>query len=363
MRCFFVVAAILAVALAADSSLSFQANANLTGAETEFKFRWTGAGHLDLTVIDILGWSSLSIDAETKDSSARASANAMVGAGVLPTAVTLPFSVLAYGSGDLALKVDVKNFFNNIIKGSLDTTFKGGVVAMAAIGMQECDPDNKPVGDFIPFVVPALKPCKDEDISGDNGNLTGLRCTFNPAINALSTSSAKVTVTFITSKKAGKLTYGNTPVSPRTFETVIEVNEFPLSDDKNHVRMDVGLLTAKGAGKINGYASVVKKEGDRKDDIYIAASSKAVVDNKNVDVKVSVDTDTKGDMKASAVLNVALGGSFDVNVAHVDFPAGAKNFVYDPVVGSGDNIYNAEGASTLALSLLVALVCVLVYLF
>jgi len=367
MRAFFVFAALAALAFASSKlKLDFEAGANLTGAEADFSFRYQSNDHFGFDVgvfsLDVLTWSSVSVDAKAANSSAKASADVMLGAGMLPTKATVPFSIFAYGSGEAAISVDLDTFFKSLlnqISGKLDANFAGGVIAMAALGMQEYDPDNKPVGDFIPYMVPLLSSCSADGIEGDDKNLMGRTCTFSP-----SDCSADVTVTFVTSKKAGILEYGETPVSPRSFEMIVEVEDFPLSDKNNHVRMEVALLTAKGAGEVKGNADVVRRPG--KEDLYVAASTHAIVDGKRKEVNVYVDGKTEGEFGAvaSAALSVALGSKdFSFNIAHVDFPAGATSFVYDPVVGAGSNVYDAEGASSVALSLLVALVCVLVYLF
>jgi hypothetical protein len=357
MRTFFVVAAIAALAFAAsgDVNLAFEGGVNLTNAEADFSFRYTSAGYIDS--LNILGWSSVSIDASAADASAKANADIMLGGGVLPSGLNVPFAVLAYAKGEAAIQVDAKGFLDGIFGGSLNANFKGGVIGMAAIGMQEVDPDNKPVGDYVPLKLPLLNPvCDDHSINGDGDNLKGVYCTFSPYGN-----SADVTVTYVTSKKAGVLEYGETPVSPRSYEMIIEVKKFPLSNEKNHVRMDIGLLTASGAGDVDGSARVINHAGEK---VYVAASTHAVVNGKRTDVDVKVESGSAEEIGTSAevALKVALGGNIDAQIARVHFPAGATAFVYDPAMGAGCNVYDA-GASTVALSLLVALLCVLVYMF
>lgn len=359
MRTLFVLAAVAALAFAAsgDVALGFVADANLTDASGNFKFRYTGDVHLDVPgVVDLLLWSSVSVDAATADAKAKASADVMLGAGALPTIATPAFAILASASGEAAISVDPVTFARNLFSASasLDANFKGGVIGMAALSMQEVDADNKPVGKLIPLVASLLNPCIDQEINGDNGNLTGLYCTFKAG-------DAEVTTTFVTSKKAGILEYGHTPVSPRSYELIVEVKDFKLDNTKNHVRMDIGLLTASGAADVKGSASVVHREGH--DDIYAVASNYAVVDKErvSVDVKVQSGSADMGDL-AEGILKVALGGNVDAQIAQVHFPAGATNFIYDPAVGAGSNVYEA-GAASLALSVFVALLCVFAYLF
>jgi len=362
MRTFFVVAAVLVAVFAtgSDVTLDFEGGVNLTNADADFSFRFTNTNALtNIPVVpDVLTWTSLSIDASAANDSAKASADVMFGLGVHPSAVTFPFAILAYASGKAAVDANIQTFAKNLIAANpkLDATFQGGVVAMAALSLQEVDADNKPVGKLVPFTTTLLDPCHAEELHGDSGNLNGIVCTYSPA-----NTDAKVTITYVTSAKAGILKYGETPVSPRSLEMIIEVSGFTLSDNKNHIRMDLGLLTASGAGSVEGSANVVHREGQ--EDIYVAASTHAVIDGKRAEVEVSVKSGADDlDTFTEAVLKAALGGSIDAQIAHVDFPAGETSFVYDPACGSGSNVYEA-GASSLALSALVALVCALLYLF
>jgi len=361
MRAFFVVAAIAvaAFATASDITLDFEAGANLTNADADFSFRFTNTNAISVpAVANVMTWTSVSIDANGASSEAKASADVMFGLGVLPGVVNFPFGILAYANGTAAVDAKIADFARNLIApfgASLDATFKGGVIGMAALGLQELDSDDKIVKEVL-LNAPVTSPCVAKEIHGDDGNLNGLACTYSPIA-----SSAQVTVTYVTSKKAGIMKYGNTPVSPRSFEMIIEVAGFPLSDKKNHVRLNLGLLTASGAGSVDGSANVVHRDGQ--DDLYVAASQYAVIDGKRDEVKVTVKSGAQNlDTISQAILNVALGGSIDAQIAHVDFPAGATDFVYDPACGAGKDVYEA-GASTVALSVLVALVCALLYLF
>jgi len=374
MRSVLVFAAIACLAFA-DVSLNFEAGANLSKADADFSFRYTFADTESFLGSKFLVWSSASVDASGANASAKASADGMVGFGILPlggqTALVSipPISLFAYGSGSAAVDVNVDTLAKNVFVShqSIGAEFSAGVVAVAALYMQEVDSNNKAVGDKI-FLRP-IGTCNDKKITGEGESLTGLTCTFKAIKYVLSIAKeteAEVTVTYITSKVAGILGYGNTPVSPRSFETVIEVKNFPLSDAKNHVRMDLGFLAVTAGLDASGKASeVIHIEGH--DDVYIAASTKAIVGDDKVDVSVQIDTNgdaSVGDV-IEAGLEAALGASFDTKIAHVDFPAGAKNFIYDPALGAGVNIYQAAGdsAATAALSLLVLLISVLVYLF
>jgi len=261
----------------------------------------------------------------------------MVGIGALPGFANLPFALLAYGTGEGAVDVDLISFLGIILSARphLDANFEAGALGMAALGMQEYDADGNAVGNFIYFRTPFSSPCAAEDIDADDGNLKGLTCTFSP-VNC----SADVVFTYVASKKAGFLDYGHTPVSPRSLEMIIEVKNFPLSDPSNHVRMKFGFFSALGAAELKGTAIVVPNLLG--EDTYTATSKYGVVDDNRVEVQVDF-TVGSAEMGAIAdgVLKAALGGNFDAQIATVDFPAGATSFIYDPVVGSGKNVYEA----------------------
>jgi len=362
MRALFILAAVAALALAGgevEVKLSLDGNLNLTDADEHFSFRYVDT--TSLTALGVLGFSSASVKADVDDD-AKASADAMIGFGMLPISSLLcPFGVLAYGSGKAAVDFDWKDM--NWMKPSFAGKLKGGIVAMAAYGMQEVDEDGKDVGDFIKFnspVVPLDRRCYPSKISGDDDNLIGLSCRYKPLGEGVG-----VTATLVSSKVAGIMEYGHTPVSPRSYEMIIAIDDFDFKDKKkNHVRMYFGLYTLSGEGEIEGESYVGKNE-EGGDDLYLAMSRYAVVEGDRTKVEVNIRSGS-ADGKISADVNTAisavLGAKFDMRIATVDLPVGAKNFIYDPAMGVGENVYDA-GASTIALSALAALICALVALF
>jgi len=363
MRSALIIAAIACVALA-DLSLEFLADANLTDASANFAFRYSLATVKTINLILVkpkfMVWSSASVQASAS-STEKAKGDGMVGCGILPSARIPPMTLFAYGNGAAAVDVDADSMLSKVFidKASLEAEFQGSAVAVAALDLREVDKDGKTVGDIIPIRPSIL--CEGEEISGDEGNVTGLTCNFKAK------KDVEITVTYVTSKKAGILGYGNTPVSPRSVEMIIEVKNFPLKDDANHVRLDLGFLAVTAGIDLNASATeVIRREG--KEDIYIAASERAVVGDNLAKVNVTIEAkagDVDVDDILKAVLKVALGASFDARIAHVDFPAGAKSFIYDPALGAGTAVYDAcaDSATTAALSLLIALICALVYLF
>jgi len=363
MRSFIVfIALIVAAAYAASKpdegiTLKFDTDSNLTDAKHDFAFRVSATKYHPMKSFNMLLWSSLSLNFQEEG----ASADAIVGLGSLPTDVCFPFALLCYGFGAAAVQVNLESFSNNLINNAvLDANFAGNVVGISALAMQEYNVDDIPVGKPIPFLMPGEKEvCKGTELSGEKGSLTGYSCLFTPK-----DTETNVTITYVATRKAGIIEYGYTPVSPRSFEMIIEVSNYSLSDPRNHVRMTVGLLTASGAGTVEGNANIVHRDDEEgKDDLYSAVSGYAVFGEERKEVHVEVSSGDAGfNTELLSVLQGALGTNIDTQIAKIDFPAGKTDFVYDPAVGCGSVIYKA-GASTTTLSLIVAFVCVLLYLF
>jgi len=367
MRAFIALAAVAAVVLAAtEINFDFVSGENLTDAKSDFKFRFQKALMLPTfsSLIpfpplpsNIYLWNSVSVDASTAGSKALASADALLGVGIPPAKGFFPVGIVGYGTGEAAAQVkvfDFKSLMEFFTGGQFSGKFDAGMVGMIAVSLAEFTPEGKYVeGTVVPMADDSCKPqaIKEEDV-------TGMTCTMSP-----SNTPAKITVTFVNSQKAGILKYGNTPVSPRSMEMIIEVNGFKLTKG-NHVRMTLGLLTATGSGEIEGTTEVVRKKGGDGDAVYVAASNFTVIDGKRKEVNVEVLSDNKRQDMGSieAFMKIAFGADVSFKLVNVDFPADESNFIYDPAAGSGSNVYLA-GANTAALSLLVALVCALLYLF
>jgi len=360
-------AALVAAVAFADNELDleFVAGANLTDASTNFKFRWQFSKVSDVIppiTIPIqlpskaFFWSSGSVDAKTADSSALASGDAILSAAFPPSSVFFPFAVLASGKGQAALQFKIDNFVSSWA--SLSGSFNAGLMSMVALSMDEFDADGKYVdGSHVSFR-------SDSDVEEiKSGDISGMTCTEN-INNAGKTNPVKAKITYLTTQKAGILKYGDTPVSPRSIDMIIQVENFKLSDKKNHIRLNLGIVDAAGSGKISGNAEIVKKNGI---ETYVAVNTHAVVDDKTTEVEVSVKNGNLGEDSLSlaafnAVMQLTMSGQADTRVVTVDFPAGVQSFVYDPAAGTGFNVYKS-GASTAAISLFVLLVCSLLFLF
>jgi len=336
---FVVIAAFAVLALAnPDVNLDLQVDVNLTDAEDNFGFRYTSASKTDVGLIvsqmcqailsgkcDFLNnvyiWSSTSVKVELAQT-ASGNIDSMLALGFPPTQYIFPFSIFAYAKGKAALSVTPLAYLSNILLNATGS-YNGGAVAMAALTLEEFTPDGKPVPNTL--ITLNSNECSPKELhSGDNA-VTGMSCVMS--LKNRRNDGCKVTVTYVTTDTAGILKYGNTPVSPRSIDMIIEVENFPLTDDKNHARLNLGLGTATADADLEGNARIMVKDGEK---VYVAASSHAVLgDGKVIDVDVNLESGSVP-YELEAVFNyiakLALGANYDLQIAHVDFPAGTKSF-------------------------------------
>jgi len=359
-----VAALLAAVVLADEVSFKFESK-NLTDAGTNFSFRYQHKALVDIPSLPVivqlpkkaLLWASASVSADK----ATANANGIVAAAIPSGLKFFPMTVLGYAKGEASAKFDASKIMEKIFSSDFSATFKGGMVGMAALSLEELTPDNQPVqGTYTPLVAPsANKVCDPKKI--DKDGVYGMSCKVDYDM-------ATVIISFLTSEKAGILDYGETPVSPRTVEMTIEVQNFKLTDNKNHVRLNLGFVSGEGSGNVKGNAKVISKDGES---VYVAASASAVIEKKLVDVKVNVNGDfgnyTNLLQNFDVIMKFTLGAKYDAHVAHIDFPAGEKSFVYDPAAGTGAVIYDAtkepSSACTASLSLLLLVICTILFFF
>lgn len=367
------VALVAAVAVAnTEISLELDGKLNLTSAASDFAFRWSSAGLVDgsdfnaacklLSLgqcdlpVKFYTWSSSSVKAESADKY-KGTLDGMIAAAFPPSKYVFPFAIMAYGTGKQSLSVDMSKWLLGILSQQGSGSFQGGAVAMAALSLEEYTPDGEYVDDSLVLI--NGDDCSPKEL---DGLLTeGMSCVVS-LNNANKDNDCKATVTYVTSKVAGILKYGKTPVSPRSIDMIIEVENFKLHDSKNHVRMNLALVTASGDIDYDGNSKIIVKDGEK---VYVAASGHVMVGDKRAEVDVKVESGSLPEnikQTFEAVAKVALGADLDVSIVHVDFPQGATSFIYDPAAGSGTNVYKA-GASTLSLSLLALLLCSLLFLF
>jgi len=358
MRYLIALALCVSVALADASDLLRMSDENLTDASDTFRWRWchsekkttpTVTGGFFHLPEKLFIWRSSSVDYDSAKDSKKKDADALVGAGFLSSLAFAPTAIVAYGVGKNAVDLKDKEFIEKLCQGEMYEPFRGGAVAFTVYSLEEVYPNGTTVDDTLTVLRSAT--CEPEEIKRNYAK--GMTCT-------MVFPRAQVTMTYVASKIAGILSYGVTPVSPLSLGLIIEVNHFVLTNPENHVRLNMGLITSSGAAGIEGKAKIIKKEGEQ---VYAAISEFAVINGARTAVPTSIRSGPNPlGTNENGLLSVALGSNLDYHVATVDFPAGIKSFVYDPAAGANSVVYEA-GASTVALSLFVAIVCALLFLF
>jgi len=349
-----------------EIDLSFVSDANLSDADAEFAFRYQKSEVLDVPDAihnlapsafpsKIFSWLSTSVEVKSV-TDISSNANILLGFAIPPSKYVIPFSFIAYASGATAVKSSFDDFIDAVKAGKIIASFKGGFVGMAALSIEEYDTNGEPVPNTR---VPLMGECNPQKIV-KNG-VTAMACEMD--VKNARNEEIKVIVSFLTSEDAGRVKYGYSPVSPRSIEMLVEVQNFNLHDRsrKNHARMDFAFVSASGTGTIDGNAKYIKQDGEK---VYVAASGNAICDEDTADVGVTIEVgnipDDLGLTSFDKLADITVGANYTIHIAHIDFPSGKRDFVYDPAAGAGAIVY--DSAATAALSLLAALVCALLLL-
>jgi len=342
MRSLLVIFAIVVAAVLAskdDITLSYKQGSNLTDAATNFAYRtinnnWKKWSYMGVDV-HVFTWHSTSVSAEATDEE-KESGNAIIGFGMFPSEGDgwwpfPPFALVSVGDGKDTIDVDL-NDFTDKVSGSkeIKNGFKGNFMAMYHLNIQEYTPAGKKVTEAS-F---QHKGCKPSEVVDENGNIKAYSCTYD-------LDKGKATLTYLSSKYAGVLTYGAGPLSPRTLEHIIEIQDFPLSSEENHLCMRLGLFSPSKS-VVEDNVNVIHREDH--DDVYIALSKYARVNGINKDVQVQIKSESFSlETVPDKIIPNAVGSGKNAMkyVAYIDFPANVTSFIYDPAFGAGKNVYDA----------------------
>jgi hypothetical protein len=169
--------------------------------------------------------------------------------------------------------------------------------------------------------------------------------------------------TYLSSAVLGKTDYADAIVSPKMFETIIAIKDYPYADLKNHLELDVTAITGKATVAVSGNA-IVHYNGTVR--VYLNTAKTAIVNDKTVDVVVSkwVDVDVS---KVTSSITADFKAKFDkdlsVKTATVAFPAGATEITYDPAMGQGIDPTHLSPAGVSFPALFVLLAALLLLFF
>jgi len=145
-------------------------------------------------------------------------------------------------------------------------------------------------------------------------------------------------ITFILSDILGYVNYGNALVTPKSFESVVEIPNYPYTDPKNYLSLVIGVVS--GSASVQNYGSAyVLQCGTGDGAVYLSLSNKAIINNSSVSVNVSPFADANAtDLDNNNVIIQAqtkYQAQLNIKLVTVDFPANASSIIYDPTIGSG----------------------------
>jgi len=147
----------------------------------------------------------------------------------------------------------------------------------------------------------------------------------------------KIYITFILSDILGKIDYGNAIVTPKSVESIIEIDNYPYKNPKNYLSIVVGVVS--GSSSLQAYASATAvQSGSGEDQVYVAFANNAQINNVTTQVKVdAVVTNSSTLQNQNLVIQAQMRykAGFDVRLFTITFPAGASAITYDPTMGSG----------------------------
>jgi len=166
---------------------------------------------------------------------------------------------------------------------------------------------------------------------------------------SLSSPSWSITITNVLSNVVGVLSYANAIVSPKSVETIIQINNWPYQSSSNNLVLILGLVTASGTASGNAYLY-----GSGTTSVYFSVGASAVVNGVVSPVGFSGYSSAEYSGYVAYIQNTTIfaqaqakfQGSATVQLAQVSFPANASQITYDPDVGSGSQINGTVSGTT-----------------
>jgi len=149
-----------------------------------------------------------------------------------------------------------------------------------------------------------------------------------------------VAVNFVVTDAIGVLNVvGNPVVTPKSMETIIEINNFPYINTGNSIRLTI--VVASEAANVTATANFLYlTHGNGTGKGYSAFGKVALTDNVVQGVNVVAIDGTLNDIVDTPNIQAQIQARYNVAAAvkkiQVTFPAGAKAIVYDPAIGVGD---------------------------
>lgn len=326
--------------------MKFISGKNLTNAKNDFKFRFVDTYKIDGQ--PLVSWISTSVDPRTATGKDLTEGDMVMAFGLLPVNVP-PLALAVFGKGKDAVEKNLRTVTTSLATGTLDADLRESAVGVAVQNIMEIDNNGHTIKTYnLHFGCNYME--------GTERSVSYRGCRGKHA------DGPEFTLLYVATQESGIINYGEAPVSPRSFEMILEGKGFTLQSPKNHLRAEVLFFVGSGKDDFTGDAQVLRIN---ETDVYAAASSHAIIDNELTKVELSVHSSSYN-IPADDLLVKILRGAYDLQFStqalSVDFPVGKTNFIYDPAVGAGVNVYKA-GANVAVVSIFAMLLSVVLALF
>lgn len=255
-----------------------------------------------------------------------------------------PFSYIAYYGSNLNWNMNASG--GDTWATSTNFTAAGGYVGAAYLSLVETTPNGTVVA------VQNLRGAIVGSAAGvqwtvvDHSSLSAdlKYVTLNGQTSV--SASWSVGLTFIASSVAGILDQTLAVVGPKSFESILQVQNYPYASNQNSLSLLIGVGTGKATLSGSG-RTIVNVNGTSQ--VFFSAAAKVTTENGNVAATVSVSANATSyidDTYFLQQLSAKYGASASYNIVRVTFPAGASNIIYDPTVGAGQPMEDADTSSS-----------------
>jgi len=331
----------------------------------EFKYRSTTTWVIPITIpfvgsVNLAFYASAEVSA-TGSGNNQTGGNATVSGDLILGAIKFvtglsPVSYMGYINAQVTATRDINSIANTDVT-KFDYKGSAGFILSSYLRIDERDSSGVTVRKVL---------LKDLVWTVANGTSTkGLHYISLSASNKLFQNTLhngeSVTFNFLIAEVLGAVTFGSieVPVTPKTLESVIEINGWGYASSSNKLVLVCGVATGTAAGASAG--TVTLASGSGKNQIYadfskvvdVSGTKKSVTVTSTKVVNFSdVSDDTDVQVAAASVYN----GTYSLALVEVALPAGASKITYDPTIGSGTPIQKSGASTVFFFSLLLSLV-------
>jgi hypothetical protein len=357
MKILFLLAAFLAFANG-QISFAYQGNVSLTNTN-DFRFRTTSM--LDFSILNLYtGIFTTSISADFGSNTASADGiygAAYAGVGAPPTAY------LSYW----ATTTQWQNSNNGVTDySSANTTASAAFIGKVFLSLDEVDPNNVTV-QTIGLVFQLAKPTSSVSWTLGSKQYGGSLRYATLVGTIFGNSNFQIFLSYLISDVVGVINVpGSAIVTPKSLESVIEIDNFPYKSTANSVRLN--LVVGSAVGAVSAQGSVTHYiNGNNGNAAYLTLDHSHSADGVVTPVSIS------GWIDGSASAGTGVG-NFDAQVRgkyaaaanfkfiSVTFKAGAAKIVYDPTIGVGSNPPSNAGVKVVPfLAIFIALIKIFLF--